>query len=70
MFEFESPDPDTTGFQCKLDGKPYKPCNSGRVTYSNLKRRRHTFKVRAVDDFENVDPTPATHSWRIARPRR
>ena len=66
-FEFESDAPDLAGFECKLDGKPYKPCNSGKVTYRNLKRKRHTFRVRAVDDFENVDPTPASYSWRIKR---
>jgi hypothetical protein len=68
-FEFSSPDADAAGFECKLDGKPYKPCNSGTVTYRKLKRKRHTFRVRAVDGFENADPSPATHSWRIKKRR-
>jgi hypothetical protein len=68
-FEFESPDQDVTGFECKLDGKPYQPCNSGSVKYNNLKRKRHTFKVRASDGF-NVDPTPDTYSWRVKKKRR
>jgi DNA-binding beta-propeller fold protein YncE len=53
-----------SSFQCKLDRHGFKPCQSPK-TYRHLKRGRHTFKVRATDSAENVDPTPAKRSWRI-----
>jgi hypothetical protein len=68
-FEFESPDADAAGFQCKLDGKPFKPCNSGEIKYKRLKRKKHKFRVRAVDGFGNVDASPDRDSWKIRKRR-
>ena len=68
-FEFESPDADADGFECKLDGKPYVACNSGKFTARNLKPKKHTFRVRAGDSFDNVDPTPAKHTWKVKKRR-
>jgi hypothetical protein len=32
---------------------------------TGLKRKKHTFSVRAVDQAGNADQTPATFSWRV-----
>jgi hypothetical protein len=66
-FAFESAE-GGVGFDCKLDGKPFKPCDSGTVKYKRLKRRRHTFQVRADDAF-NVDATPDSYAWKVRKKR-
>jgi hypothetical protein len=57
------------GFQCKLDGGSFEPCSSPK-TYSGLKKGSHTVEVRAVDGAGNVDPTPATRSWKIKKKKK
>jgi hypothetical protein len=52
-------------FQCKLDGKPYKPCRSPFTTKS-LIPGRHTIKVRAVAAGVK-DSTPATVSIKVEK---
>jgi hypothetical protein len=52
-------------FQCKLDGKPFKPCRSP-FTAARLALGAHTFKVRARDESGKLDPTPAAYRFRIA----
>jgi hypothetical protein len=49
-------------FRCSLDGAPFVPCTSP-VTYTALPLGSHTFRVAAVDQAGNVDPTPATATW-------
>ena len=65
VFEFTSDNEQAT-FECKLDGGNWKPCTSpwgsGKVS-----RGWHTFKVRARDPAGNVDPTPATATWKRLR---
>ena len=51
-------------FECKLDGKPFKPCDSPK-TYARLKLGRHTFQVRATDASGNTDRTPAKKRWKV-----
>ncbi|HYG92764.1 MAG TPA: hypothetical protein VD859_04180 [Nocardioides sp.] len=53
-------------FECQLDGGAWSDCRSPE-TYRRLSFGRHTFGVRATDAAGNVDPTPATWSWRIRR---
>ncbi len=53
-----------SSFQCKLDKGAWKACTSGR-TFNRLKKGKHTFRVRAVDQAGNVDPSPFVRSWRI-----
>jgi hypothetical protein len=66
-FKFSSTEPDDATFECKLDSKPFKPCESG-IKYRNLKRgQRHKFQVRATDGFFNTDETPAKYSWKVRR---
>jgi len=51
-------------FQCKVDGRRWRECRSPykqRVARGN----NHVFKVRAIDRFGNVDPTPARFGWRV-----
>jgi hypothetical protein len=57
-------------FECKLDGRRYRPCQSP-TTYNKVSRRKHTFQVRAIDLAGNVDATPAIFKWRVKQlPRR
>lgn len=50
-------------FQCKLDKKKWKACSN--PFKRSVKPARHLFKVRAIDRFGNVDPTPAQFGWRV-----
>ena len=52
-----------SGFECKLDRKPFRPCES--PFRKRLKPGRHRFKVRAIDAAGNRDPSPAVDRWRI-----
>ena len=56
-FRFSSPDTAAT-FQCRLDGRSWAACSSGR-TYSGLPQGSHTFRVRAKDSAGTNDPSPA-----------
>jgi Ca2+-binding RTX toxin-like protein len=60
--EFSSSEAGST-FECSLDGKPFAPCTSPFA--KKVKRRRHSFQVRAIDQAGNADPSPALHKWRV-----
>ncbi len=62
-FEFSAPG--AVGYECKLDGGNYVPCNEGFIDYENLTDVRHVFSVRARDAAGNVESTDATHAWTI-----
>jgi hypothetical protein len=62
-FTFSSSEAGST-FECKLDSGAYALCTSPK-SYSNVSRGSHTFSVRAKDGAGNVDPTPATRSWKV-----
>jgi tripartite motif-containing protein 71 len=64
--KFTSDQVDST-FECKLDRKAFKACDSPFET-KRLKRDRHRFKVRAVDLLGTPDPTPAKRSWKVRKP--
>jgi hypothetical protein len=56
-------------FLCQIDQRGFKPCDSPK-TYGKLSLRRHTFKVRAVDQAGNADPSAAARGFRVVhRPR-
>jgi large repetitive protein len=59
-FVFESDESGT--FECSLDGQAFRTCDSPRL-YTDLGGGWHTFKVRAIDDAGNADPTPAVRRW-------
>jgi hypothetical protein len=63
FFGFASSDLDSS-FECKLDRGSFEECGSS-ASYGGLARKRHVFRVRAIDPDENVDPTPARWAWRI-----
>jgi hypothetical protein len=66
-FAFTSND-DANSFECKLDSASYADCNSPQV-YRKLKRKKHTFRVRAVNTVGTADSTPAKHTWKILKRR-
>jgi hypothetical protein len=62
-FKFESSEAGST-FECKLDKKPFKPCES--PFKKKVKAgKKHKFKVRAIDADGNADPTPAKAKWKV-----
>jgi hypothetical protein len=73
-FSFTGSD-DTTpavdlGFECRLDSQDeadWLECLSPQF-YSNLTTGQHSFEVRAIDEEENIDPTPALYTWTIRPP--
>lgn len=64
-FKFSSTEAGSA-FQCKLDRKPFKPCASPKK-YKKLKPGKHVFKVRAIDEAGNADPTPAKRSFKVLK---
>lgn len=61
-FRFASTEPQSS-FQCKVDKGRWEGC---RNPYKRtVKPGKHLFKVRAIDRFGNVDPTPAQFGWRV-----
>jgi hypothetical protein len=61
-FRFASTEAQSS-FQCKLDKKKWKAC--ANPFKRSVKPGRHLFKVRAIDRFGNVDPSPARFGWRV-----
>jgi hypothetical protein len=62
-FAFTSTEAGST-FECSLDGGTYAPCTSPK-SYTALANGSHTFSVRATDTAGNVDPTPASRTWKV-----
>ncbi|WP_299988360.1 Ig-like domain-containing protein [uncultured Pontibacter sp.] len=53
-----------SSFQASVDGSSFASAASP-LTATGLSDGTHALQVRAVDVAGNVDPTPATHTWRI-----
>jgi len=51
-------------FACQLDSGPGEVCTSPKG-YTGLSEGWHTFYVQAKDSSGNVDPTPASYTWKI-----
>jgi hypothetical protein len=62
-FSFGADDP-LASFECRLDRREYKPCQSPK-RIENAKPGRHTFRVRATDQRGNLEPKPAAWRYRI-----
>ena len=54
-------------FECALDAEPFESCESPYLL-EELTPGEHSLMVRAVDQFLNVDPTPARYQWRVIAP--
>jgi hypothetical protein len=62
-FKFTSSESGSS-FQCALDSGAYHPCSSPHMT-ARLGFGAHVFHVRARDRAGNLDPTPATRSFKV-----
>lgn len=67
-FEFTGSDNVTAwfelSFECSLDGEPFSGCTSPHyLPLEGLSGGDHTMQIRAVDDLDNIDPSPATYTW-------
>ena len=56
------------GFQCSLDGGTFTTCTSTHTV--KVKKGKHTFAVRAIDQAGNIDPSPATDDWKVKKKKR
>lgn len=54
--------------RCKLDGKPYKKCESPK-RYKGLGRGKHTFRVKLIGKTPGYPASdlsdPATYRWKV-----
>jgi hypothetical protein len=67
-FTFRSSEADST-FECSVDGSEFVPCSSPYTT-PKLRRGLHDFSVRAIDLAGNVDPTPASVTFKVKAKRK
>ena len=68
-FEFSGTDARAVaGFQCSLDGGAFAACTSPHTV--KVKKGKHTFSVRATDQADNVDATPASQSWKVKKKKK
>jgi Bacterial Ig-like domain len=51
-------------FECRLDSEAFAPCSSP-VTYEEISKGNHTFRVRAVDPAGNRQATPTVYKFKI-----
>jgi hypothetical protein len=54
------------GFRCSVDNSEFTTCSSPTPVTVGL--GVHSFRVAAVDEAGNVDPTPAEQAWTVANP--
>ncbi len=67
-FEFTGTDARAVAsFQCSLDGAPFASCTSPHTV--KVKKGKHTFQVRAVDQAGNIG-TPASDDWKRKKKKR
>ena len=62
-FTFTSTEAGST-FECRVDTAAFATCTSPFTTAA-LSNGAHTFEVRAIDAFGNVDPSPASRSFTV-----
>jgi hypothetical protein len=71
IFEFTGSDDRTPlldiDYECSLDGATFQSCSSPHEV-QGLAPGVHTFRVRAKDWTNTVDPTPAAHTWTVGTP--
>jgi large repetitive protein len=52
-------------FECKLDRRLRRPCVS--PVDQSVAIGRHTFRVWAIDEAGNTDPSPARYGFKVKR---
>lgn len=62
-FSFSATEPGST-FQCSLDGAAFSTCSSPHHV-AGLAVGAHDLRVRAIDPWGNLDPTPASHPFTV-----
>jgi len=62
-FEFTCNEASCT-FECQIDSGGFASCPSPQ-SYLSLSDGSHTFEVQAIDNSNNIDPTPAIYAWTI-----
>ncbi|MDP2708998.1 MAG: lamin tail domain-containing protein, partial [bacterium] len=62
-FTFTANEANST-FEGNLDDADWQACGSPH-NLNNLADGNHVFKVRAIDPLNNIDLTPAEHSWTV-----
>jgi len=62
-FGFHSSEP-LSQFQCQFEGGPIQTCEPGKTLFQ-LADGAHTFRVWAIDQATNVDPTPAVAVFNV-----
>ena len=52
-------------FECQLDNGPWDGCDTPfhYLPLEEIPGGQHVFRIRAMDEFENVDPTPVEHHF-------
>ncbi|MBU8897756.1 OmpA family protein [Corallococcus sp. M34] len=63
-FDFNSNETGVT-YECKLDGAATFTACADPSTFTGLADGSHTLQVRARDAAGNVDPTPASYTWKV-----
>jgi hypothetical protein len=56
--------PGTLQFECRLDRRKWKPCES-KKRYRHLGGGKHVFKVRAIDQLDRFDASPAKRKFEL-----
>ena len=65
-FVFTCNQPSGCRFECRIDDQAYYACESPELI-ENLNYGNHVFYVRAIDDKNLLDTTPAAFSWTITK---
>jgi hypothetical protein len=66
-FEFDADEEDVS-FDCRVDGAAFAPCSGPGQSHTHtpaLADGNHTFEVRVTDADGEVDPSPASRTFRV-----